>query len=372
MVRSAAIFLVLISHTSLLVLSDEGLEGFFFQFLGTIGVDIFFVLSGILIGDIIYRQILAGKTSFDHFYHFFLRRWFRTLPNYYLILLVNMVIGIFVLNNLNPGTQIWKYFFFLQNFSEDQQDFFPESWSLSIEEFSYIIGPLLLFLLLRMFSTSFSQVFLITSLLMILTGIISRLIFYHNNEFNSILEWSHGMRKIVIYRLDSIYYGFLAIYIKYKFFNRWSRYGLKLLMTGSVLFGLTHVPLMYSYLNAHTFNYNFLINFYLPLLLISILFGFPFLMNLKTRNVVIKKIVSITSRISYSLYLVNYSIVFVLIARLIELELLENTWVAIFLFWICTFVFAFMLFRFFEKPMMDLRDNPKVLRLLGISNKHHD
>ena len=56
---------------------------------GYYGVELFFVLSGFLIGGILLGvgPRLAGGAELLRFY---CRRWFRTLPNYYLFLLVNI------------------------------------------------------------------------------------------------------------------------------------------------------------------------------------------------------------------------------------------------------------------------------------------
>ena len=51
------------------------------------GVNIFFVLSGFLIGGILIRDFEKKKTI-KVLFNFWIRRWFRTLPNYFLILIV--------------------------------------------------------------------------------------------------------------------------------------------------------------------------------------------------------------------------------------------------------------------------------------------
>lgn len=80
--RCLAIAMVLLSHVGSLAAALW--PGILFRgFLGFLGVEIFFVLSGFLIGGILFRQdaYLAGSRGLIAFY---LRRWFRTLPNYYL------------------------------------------------------------------------------------------------------------------------------------------------------------------------------------------------------------------------------------------------------------------------------------------------
>ena len=68
-IRSISIFLVLLSHTFAIQI---------FEF-GILGVEIFFVLSGFLIGQILIRNFDSG-ISLSKITDFWKRRWFRTLP----------------------------------------------------------------------------------------------------------------------------------------------------------------------------------------------------------------------------------------------------------------------------------------------------
>lgn len=123
--RAFAILLVLLSHSG--VRPVFGLEA------GFVGVEIFFVLSGFLIGQILLSEkktFSDGKTLF----RFYLSRWLRTLPLYFLVLVVKDI--------LDPGQPHWKFYFFLQ--SPHDYLFFPVSWSLVVEEWFYLLIPLLL------------------------------------------------------------------------------------------------------------------------------------------------------------------------------------------------------------------------------------
>ena len=50
------------------------------------GVSLFFVLSGFLIGQIIIKTFEENSINYKTMIGFWLKRWFRTLPNYYLFL----------------------------------------------------------------------------------------------------------------------------------------------------------------------------------------------------------------------------------------------------------------------------------------------
>ncbi|HEX7914772.1 acyltransferase family protein, partial [Rudaea sp.] len=78
--RALAILLVLVGHASFwfLPLTRELDVWYSLAFLG---VELFFVLSGFLIGGILIDKFRSG--SF-HLRQFWIRRWLRTLPNYFL------------------------------------------------------------------------------------------------------------------------------------------------------------------------------------------------------------------------------------------------------------------------------------------------
>ena len=60
------------------------------------GVELFFVLSGFLIGGIIIKEFQNNGTfGIKQIFHFWKRRWFRTLPNHYLILILNIIVVYF-------------------------------------------------------------------------------------------------------------------------------------------------------------------------------------------------------------------------------------------------------------------------------------
>ena len=133
-IRSVAILMVVFSHLYYLIDSKNALFISISGLLGFFGVELFFVLSGFLIGTILLKQFLDNSFTIKEVIHFLKRIWFRTLPNYYLILAVN--IGIALSFGYLPVTSYWNYFLFLQNLSQYSITFFKEKKSLAVEEWT--------------------------------------------------------------------------------------------------------------------------------------------------------------------------------------------------------------------------------------------
>jgi len=134
--RSIAILTVLFAHSVLGFGSPPYLAP---AQLGGMGVDLFFVLSGWLLGCLLFKEMAQGGINVRRFW---VRRWMRTLPAYYVVLIYTIAQQ--VLTKDDPSTP-WTYFFFLQNY-DYPLEIFSVSWSLAVEEQFYLfIAPLLAF-----------------------------------------------------------------------------------------------------------------------------------------------------------------------------------------------------------------------------------
>lgn len=120
-------------------------------YFGWTGVDLFFVLSGFLIGSILFKNI--GSPNF--FRTFYIRRAARIIPVYFMLLIVFWVVkqtswyqsDAYIFQKNLP---LLPYFLFLQNFVMSFAGHFgPEAltptWSLAVEEQFYLLIPLLIF-----------------------------------------------------------------------------------------------------------------------------------------------------------------------------------------------------------------------------------
>jgi peptidoglycan/LPS O-acetylase OafA/YrhL len=137
--RALAIVLVLMSHYNGFV-SHAPTFGIIGS-IGWAGVDLFFVLSGYLIGNQLLAPAARGE-SLD-LKTFFARRLLRTLPNYYAVLAVYLMLPDSPIAGKSMAP-LWQFLTFTQNFGLNYGETFTHSWSLCIEEQFYLVLPLAL------------------------------------------------------------------------------------------------------------------------------------------------------------------------------------------------------------------------------------
>ena len=143
--RAVAVIAVILFH-----LNANWLPG------GFLGVDIFFVISGYLIGGILYRELSTNTFSLKRFY---LRRMRRILPAFFAVVVFTLIVGAQLMVpgsdewNTARSSAKWSVFFGGNFFSALNTDYFTPTvevqplnhlWSLAVEEQFYFIYPLIL------------------------------------------------------------------------------------------------------------------------------------------------------------------------------------------------------------------------------------
>lgn len=141
--RGVAILLVVFLH-------NFGFMNYFF--FGWLGVDLFFVLSGFLITEILLNTI--DKPNFLR--NFFMRRVLRIFPLFYLTLIICLLIlptikSINIESSYYTNNQLWLWTY-LQNwlfvFKEPYGDkILLHTWSLAVEEQFYLVWPFIILLI---------------------------------------------------------------------------------------------------------------------------------------------------------------------------------------------------------------------------------
>ena len=134
--RSLAIIAVLVCHFLVIVPTSSPRIGVLLSYTGGAGVNLFFALSGFLIGRIALQRVDTMRDAM----RFWTRRWFRTLPAGLMVAgLLALMLRPSMLNFLATIT-------FTRGLFRDagQSPFLPHYWSLMIEEWFYLLLPFLL------------------------------------------------------------------------------------------------------------------------------------------------------------------------------------------------------------------------------------
>jgi peptidoglycan/LPS O-acetylase OafA/YrhL len=142
LLRALAIIVVVIYHAALFGFKLPGRVDRF----GWIGVDLFFVLSGYLIGG----QLLAplARDRPIKLGRFFARRVFRIMPAYFVILAVYFLLPSWR-EYPDMAQPLWKFLLSVQNIALHGGTAFSHAWSLAVEDQFYLALPFLLLFLCR-------------------------------------------------------------------------------------------------------------------------------------------------------------------------------------------------------------------------------
>lgn len=140
LLRAIAIVWVMIFHSYLAGYDGGGV----LRWSGWMGVDLFFALSGFLIGAQVLDPLARGARL--DFADFYLRRAFRILPAYFVVLAVYTVWP--SLREVPAMMPAWQFLTFTLNLLIDPaRAAFSHAWSLCVEEHFYLLFPALAALL---------------------------------------------------------------------------------------------------------------------------------------------------------------------------------------------------------------------------------
>jgi len=337
--RCAAVSMVLLSHS----LGDIYSKKIPFLWYGVfIGVELFFSLSGFLIGRILLDIFDRHSThlSLKHISRFWLRRWLRTLPLYYILYLLFL----FFYNQwIYPAHFNWRNLLFLQNIASPPNGFYGESWSLSIEEWFYLGIPLLLYLAYVVFRKKIQGrhdiIFISIVALIIIIQIIARLSCPDCTPWGCIA---------VLFRFDAIAYGLSGAYIA-RFIPAMSRTrSLWTMITGLLLCLAAAIIKFRLSDRAYTGQWYYPVNGAGTILLIMGLYYFPFTKRYRA--------IVFTSKISYSIYLTHLTGIILPLVWFTKDTALAGTLTLWVISLLLIFVLSYITYTCIEKPFMKLRD----------------
>ena len=354
LLRAIAILYVVFGHSAILV--PESYKDIIRK-ITLDGVAIFFVLSGFLIGGILIKIVEKEKPTFPVLLNFWSRRWLRTAPIYFVILSV-VLIYTFAFKVERVPDDWYRYFIFTQNFNHRLPLFFAESWSLSIEEWFYLLTPIALFFALKISKASVKTNTGIVLTIGIIAIIGYRLYLYRTLQLNDFEELNLQITRQVLPRLDSIMFGVLAAFTAYYYPKLWGK-------ANYAFIPLIAFIAMYYLKFKNPSNVSEYSIVWLPIIKSLIVFiSLPYLANWKEfRLPTISKAITFISLISYSMYLTNLTIVIhifikhILHGNYLHKHVLPSYWeYEYILFWLVTIVLSYLLYVTIEVPFMQLRN----------------
>jgi peptidoglycan/LPS O-acetylase OafA/YrhL len=269
---------------------------------------------------------------------FWIRRWLRILPLYFILYFAYLIIyNLFLYPvKFNPA-----YLFFLQNLQTAPR-FFGESWSLSIEEWFYFFVPLItygFYVVIRLTRKTQkpNTAFLGTSIGLILTMIVLR-------YFSDVNESNY---QGVLYRMDAIAYGLIAAYFSYKL-TQFDNFKSVFVILAGLLFSL-----IAAVIEMHPKLAGPIKLLYFPFIGIGtalfVLGMYQYKFSLQI------PIIGYISVISYSIYLIHLSGIYVPLSRFTE----NMNQFAIWAIWLLsvpvTILVSSFTYKYIELPFLRLR-----------------
>lgn len=342
MVRTIAVLTVLVGHA--LIFFPQFFKVQWLIFLAVFGVELFFSLSGFLIGNILIRMS-QDTIDFKQVASFWLKRWLRTVPVYLVIVIIIMLV---------KQKFYWSYLVFLQNYFAADLNDFKVSWSLTIEEWFYLTFPMVMYLLNKMRHLIKLKANHIVVLAMIIYVVIPQLLRYLAIDQSS--HWDEMIRKQIHLRMDAIAYGVLLAYF-YHINKQWF-----IKKHHSVILGLCLVVgfigmwwgfnQFINIFNARSIMLNNVIFYPLINIFCTVIVAY-FIRFQHYSSAKLQQVILFISLISYSLYLVHFP-VYDWFRQFVDSK--SSAFFYLFVAIVCIFICGTFLYRTVEKPFIDLRN----------------
>lgn len=311
--RGLAIVLVFIYHTALIYSNNSHILAgatalpvrlvYAFALKGSVGVDLFFVLSGFLITGILYDT----KGCAGYFRTFYARRVLRIFPLYYAVLAAGLLVvpRIMPSTAVSPADSVW-FVAHLSNFYQSQQEKWGKNpaievaWSLSIEEQFYLVWPMIVMLFSR-------RALKLTSVVLVGVSLCSRAVL-------TLLGAGEAMTGLwTICRLDGLAVGaFIALAARspesetWSHLRRWSPYGLAI--AGFLAFVVPQIVSGAGYHRFHDVIFHTVAAYFFGALLVM---SVASKRGMLARRIFERRLLRVFGNYSYALYLFHVPIIII-------------------------------------------------------------
>ena len=343
LLRALAILVVVIYHAALFGFKLPGRVDRF----GWIGVDLFFVLSGYLIGGQLLAPLVRDRAI--DLRRFFARRVLRIIPAYFVILAVYAFLPSW--REYPEMSSLWKFVLSMQNIGLHGGTAFSHAWSLAAEDQFYLLLPLILILVNRWPRARF-----VIPCVIVLGGIGLRAFLAWENLTEAGVSF-RGFQTWIYYptwtRLDPLVFGVVLAAIE-KFRPQWWRrlinFAPWLLLPGLTLIVYALYLGEGDYLTTAAAIWQFpLIALGMAALLVCAVSP-----RLILRRVKIPGAAFIAS-IAYSAYLVQKLVIYFFTQFCVTHNIVLTSAAALFVVELCVYAVATILFLVVERPFLQLR-----------------
>ena len=311
---------------------------------GWVGVDLFLVLSGFLIGKGLLNRVRGGNIEVLPYLR---DRVLRIVPAYYAVLFL-IVIGIFPGFTVSPenlNVRILYHLLFLQDYLPS--DINVVFWSLGVEEKFYLLAPLLFFALVRFRRAR--GALLLLAMLFVLPGLARTLHFLMESQSLSYSEFYLTYRKLFHYALEPLIIG-----VALSMAHHHGLLKLSIKQAKQLLFGTTILAVIL--LSSHSFMQDISsIDIMIQPQIIALLCGLTVMAAVSLRQVTLwlEPVWRVIARLSYVLYLVHFPLL------PISFHLSQGR--GLIAFWVIyigiSCLVAVMLHFGIEKPFLNLKKN---------------